>query len=96
VFVPEEASAAAPGREATAAESVRPVRLHGRFRVHGVARPVVADGTLQPRAPNGWQLAASFPVTLAEHEIRKGLSRALGAIRVQPVVQVRVELVFTP
>ncbi|HMS01539.1 MAG TPA: YceI family protein [Gemmatimonadaceae bacterium] len=87
VFVPEASSAT---------DSVRPVRLHGRFRVHGVARPVVADGTLQPRAPDGWQLAASFPVTLAEHEIRKGLSRALGTIRVQPVVQVRVELVFTP
>lgn len=96
VFAPAEPSAAAPTREAPATDRVRPVRLHGRFRVHGVAQPVVAEGTLQPHLPAGWQLAASFPVTLAEHDIRKGLSRALGTIRVQPVVQVRVELVFTP
>lgn len=74
----------------------RPVRLHGRFRVHGVTRPVVATGTLQPRAPAGWSLVAEFPVTLADHDIRKGLVRALGTLRVQPVVQVRVALRFAP
>lgn len=72
------------------------VRLHGRFRVHGVARPVVATGALQPRSGGAWQLAAEFPVTLDEHGITKGLSRGFGAIRVQPVVQVRVTLEFAP
>lgn len=87
-LVPEAAGATAG--------DVRPVRLHGRFRVHGVSRPITATGTLQPHSAGGWQLGATFPVSLPEHQVSKGLSRALGTIRVQPVVQVRVELVFAP
>lgn len=85
-----------PDVAGAAAGDARPVRLHGRFRVHGISRPVVATGTMQPRAAGGWQLGATFPVSLPDHQVSKGLSRALGTIRVQPVVQVRVELVFAP
>lgn len=85
-----------PDPAGTGAGDARPVRLHGRFRVHGITRPVIATGTVQPRADGGWQLGATFPVSLPEHQVSKGLSRALGTIRVQPVVQVRVELVFAP
>jgi polyisoprenoid-binding protein YceI len=85
-----------PDPAGTGAGDARPVRLHGRFRVHGVSRPVTASGTLQPHTTGGWQLGATFPVSLPEHQVSKGLSRALGTIRVQPVVQVRVELVFAP
>jgi polyisoprenoid-binding protein YceI len=88
------ASAASPGAADPAAPAA--VRLHGRFRVHGVTRPVVATGRLQARDDGGWQLVAEFPVTLPDHAIRKGLSRAFGAVRVEPVVRVRVDLRFAP
>jgi polyisoprenoid-binding protein YceI len=77
-------------------EAARAVTLYGRFRVHGVTRPVLANGTLASRPDGGWELTAGFPVPLADHGISKGLSRALGAVRVHPVVDVRVALTFGP
>ncbi len=90
----------APSREDStgASESAggpQSVRLFGRFTVHGEAVAMVATGVLTQPADGAWHLQASFPVTLAEHGISKGLTRMLGTIRVRPVVQVRVDLSFS-
>jgi polyisoprenoid-binding protein YceI len=74
--------------------ATRDVRLFGQFRVHGVTRAVVAEGTLRREGPELWHVSARFPVTLAAHGIAKGLSRALGTLRVEPVVQVSIEGTF--
>lgn len=74
--------------------AARDVRLFGRFRVHGVAREVVAEGTVRSERAETWHVTARFPVTLAEHGIHKGLSRAFGTLRVEPVVQVSIEGTF--
>lgn len=72
-----------------------PVQLYGRFRVHGVWRPIVAVGTINASSPLSWQLRASFPVTLANHDITKGISRAFGTVRVEQEVRVTIEAVFS-
>lgn len=74
----------------------RPVHLHGRFTVHGVERAVMADGRLEEEVNGAWRLAVRFPVTLAEHNISKGLSRMFGTIRVGPEVVVSVDMRFAP
>jgi polyisoprenoid-binding protein YceI len=71
------------------------VRLHGRFRVHGVWRPMVATGTINHASPNAWRLTASFPVKLGDHNITKGLSRAFGAIRVEQEIRITIESEFS-
>ncbi len=71
------------------------VRLHGRFRVHGVWRAVVATGTIYQASPNAWRLNASFPVKLADHNITKGLSRAFGAIRVEQEIRITIASEFS-
>jgi polyisoprenoid-binding protein YceI len=69
-------------------------RLFGQFMVRGVTRSIEATGVIEALPGNAWALTANFPVTLAEHGITKGLSRAFGTIKVGPVVMVRVRAAF--
>lgn len=70
------------------------VRLHGQFRVHGVWREVVSEGTLQQLTPLSWRLTATFPLTLSDYGISKGLSRAFGTIRVEQDISITIEAEF--
>jgi polyisoprenoid-binding protein YceI len=83
-----------PHPSASAASSMG-VRLLGHFIVRGVSRPIEATGVIEALPGNTWTLTANFPVTLAEHGITKGLSRAFGTIKVGPVVMVRVRATFS-
>lgn len=68
------------------------VVLHGRFTVRGVTRSARATGTVATDATGGWQLSASFPVSLSAHGITKGISRLGGLLSVMDTVQVDVSL----
>lgn len=75
--------------------------LFGTFTVRGVSRPLVtrARTSFTPATQSqtaSWRIEASFPVTLAEHNITKGISRFLGTVKVGPVVQVSISALFTP
>ncbi len=88
-------------------DSIRPLtpavadsaRLFGTFTVRGVSKQVTARARVfaQP-APDAqataWQLETSFPVTLADHGITKGISRFLGTVRVGQVVTVSISARF--
>ncbi len=77
-------------------------QLFGTFTVRGVARAVVARARVSPERASGgsgsqtdaWVVEASFPVTLAEHGITKGISRFMGTVRVGPVVTVSISARF--
>jgi polyisoprenoid-binding protein YceI len=69
-------------------------RLFGQFTVHGVSRSLATSGVLESQADGVWTITTAFPVTLADHGITKGLSRAFGTIKVGPVVSVRVRAEF--
>jgi polyisoprenoid-binding protein YceI len=69
-------------------------RLFGEFTVRGASRPLVASGVIESRPDGTWTIVTSFPVTLADHGITKGLSRAFGTIKVGPVVTVEVRAEF--
>ncbi len=70
------------------------VQLFGSFTVHGITRPVRAEGTLDPVSEGGWQLTARFPVSLAAHGITKGISRLGGMMKVEDRIGVRVAATF--
>jgi hypothetical protein len=69
-------------------------RLFGEFTVRGASRPLVTSGVIESRPDGTWTIVTSFPVTLADHGITKGLSRAFGTIKVGPVVTVEVRAEF--
>lgn len=69
-------------------------RLFGQFTVHGVSRSLATSGVLESQADGVWTITTAFPLTLADHGITKGLSRAFGTIKVGPVVSVRVRAEF--
>lgn len=79
-------------------------RIYGTFTVRGVARPVVALGLVRSAAAStassaqgdAWVIEATFPITLAEHGIAKGISRFMGTLRVGPVVTVSISARFRP
>jgi polyisoprenoid-binding protein YceI len=77
-----------------AAGSGQGARLFGTFTVRGVSRPLVTTGVIEARPDGAWAIVTSFPVTLADHGIVKGLSRAFGTIKVGPVVTVQVRAEF--
>jgi polyisoprenoid-binding protein YceI len=69
-------------------------RLFGEFTVRGVSQSLATSGVIELRPDGVWTISTSFPVTLADHGITKGLSRAFGTIKVGPVVTVRVRAEF--
>ncbi len=92
-----------------ATDSIRPLvpavadsaLLFGTFTVRGVTRPLVtrALARFTPATASQtatWRIEASFPVTLAEHGITKGISRFFGTVKVGPVVEVSISALFTP
>lgn len=69
-------------------------RLFGQFTVHGVSQSLATSGVVESRPDGVWTITTAFPVSLADHGITKGLSRAFGTIKVGPVVTVRVRAEF--
>ncbi len=80
-------------RSATAAGGdTVPVTFTGTLTLHGVTRPLQAPGWVVAR-PDGVEVEARFPVDMRDYGIRPP-SRFLGAVRVNPVTDVRVNLSF--
>jgi len=71
-----------------------PLTYQGHLTIHGVTRTVRVPGWVILRQP-GAEVHTSFPLDMREHQIDPP-SRFLGAVRVDPVTQVTVHLVFGP
>ena len=68
--------------------------LHGKFIIHGVTREVSFPSHVAAEG-DGWRLRASLPMNLKEYEI-KGLSKMLGILKMNELIQVHVDLLFGP
>ena len=68
------------------------VRLHGRLTIHGVTRSVDIPATVS-LIVDTIRLRSTFPLDLADYRIG-GLTRALGLLRMDPHIEVRVDLHF--
>lgn len=74
-----------------AAESTA-VLLHGTLVIHGVARRVELPATIV-REGDTTRVTTTFPLDLREYEIG-GLTKMFGMLRMQPGIDVRVDLRF--
>jgi len=79
---------ASPG---TPPDTIR-TTLHGRLTIHGVAREVSIPATLVI-VGNVIDVAGGFPLDLADYRIG-GLTKLLGALRMQRNIEVNVRLRF--
>lgn len=68
--------------------------LHGRFIIHGVTREISFPARVHPEA-DGWRLRADLPMNLKDYGI-KGLSKMLGILKMNELIQVHVDLLFGP
>jgi polyisoprenoid-binding protein YceI len=68
------------------------VLLHGTLAIHGVTRPVDVPAILVLRADT-IHLTSSFPLNLDDYRIG-GLTKMLGLLRMDPRIEVRVDLHF--
>ncbi len=71
-----------------------PVTLRGRFTIHGVTRETAVRGWAVVR-PGSVAFRGRTPLDLSDYDIR-GLSKALGLLRMQKDIVVRMDLVFVP
>ncbi|MGZ8803104.1 MAG: YceI family protein, partial [Mycobacterium sp.] len=83
----------AVGAGAALGDSV-PVTLRGRFTIHGVTRVTAVRGWVVVH-PRQVVFRGRTPVDLTDYDIG-GLSKALGLLRMQKEIVVRMELVFAP
>jgi len=68
------------------------VLLHGTFTIHGVSRVVALPAALL-HAGDTLHVKASFPLDLADYQIG-GLTKMFGLLRMQRLIDVRVDLRF--
>jgi polyisoprenoid-binding protein YceI len=83
----------AVGASAATGDSV-PVTLRGRFTIHGVTRVTAVRGSVVVR-DGRVVFRGRTPLDLTDYDIG-GLSKALGLLRMQKEIVVRMELVFAP
>ncbi len=70
------------------------VTLAGRLTLHGVTRNVTLPARVVPEGA-AVRVRTEFPLDVRDHGIG-GLTRAFGLLRMQPVITVRVDVVFEP
>lgn len=68
------------------------VTLHGNMILHGVTREVDLPGTIVI-LPASVHLRSDFPLNLEDYQIG-GLSKMLGLLRMNPKIEVHVDLTF--
>ncbi len=68
--------------------------LNGNFVIHGVTREVSFPARIVPER-DAWRLQASLPMNLKDYGI-KGLSKMLGILKMNELIQVHVDLLFGP
>lgn len=68
------------------------VTLHGSLKIHGVTRQVALPAALVIR-PTELHLHSDFPLDLTDYQIG-GLSKMLGMLRMNPHIEVHVDLAF--
>ncbi|HEX3158188.1 MAG TPA: YceI family protein [Gemmatimonadaceae bacterium] len=76
---------------ATAGDTTR-ATVTGTLTIKGISRPVEVPAVVV-RNPTGYALTARFPIDLRDWKV-SGLSRLLGAVKMDPAVTIRVELAF--
>lgn len=70
------------------------VTLLGRLTIHGVTRDEQLSAVVR-RLPDGVRVTTSFQLNLADYHIG-GLTKMLGILRMDPEIQVHVDVTFAP
>jgi polyisoprenoid-binding protein YceI len=70
------------------------VSFAGRLTIHGRTRSIALPGTVV-LGPRSVEVASSFPLDMREYGIAPP-TRFLGIVRVQPLLEIEVRLVFAP
>ncbi len=68
------------------------VTLAGRFTIHGITRAEQVPAVVH-RGAAGVHLAATLPMDVRDYQV-KGLSKFLGALKMDPAIVVRIDLTF--
>lgn len=69
------------------------VTMHGTFHIHGVSQEAAIPASVV-QLPDAVQVRGETPLNLKSYKIR-GLSKALGMLRMQEEIRVHLDLTFT-